>query len=864
MRSKLPRIVAPNARLASRRDVLQYGGFALGATILAPRWALAQSVTTFDYYISTTGSDGNPGTLAAPWAITAINSKRSTYAGKRLGIIAGTYDMLAAAGGSYPGSYDQGFYQIQGGSAGSPTYIGSCDANGSYSPLLAKLNGNQTAANTPGSQPLMGGLTTTPQSYITVDGIEFYNILERALDFGATQYPNGPRLNNIIVQNCHFHTMRSVSGGGNPAFMTFWDCTNSIMQNNYFTDYTNTAGRQGAAHMWNCRGCKFLYNTIVGTGGTGFQIKSGYSSSDQQYDNEVGYNYIDFSAASGMSGNGAMAWDLHAPDSTHVSSYHHNIILSANGGQSYIGQPEYSSPDTQKHYNNTFIGCTGNGYMALGAGPVYHYNNIYDAASTGVAFACNAQQPALWDYNLYGQYAPGITANNSYGSSNTTVYSTQASFAAGVQGSCDGKDAHARTGRPTYLGGGHGNALDYKLASGSLGKGQGSTDGTASGSPCDMGAWGGTDVNTGLPVAQIGCSFAGSFTPQPGFSYVGGNSWDSQFTINSTSSPFGSTGPTLLIHDDFRNGTAGNLMVDGSVPALGGSSVWNQNSPTDLPYWWGGANRSGGNSMRIMNNENPGQSGAPFGRKLKVLFGGEYTAVYYFYAENWNGWDGLNDAGGVGGGYYKHNWITEGDNTAQAFNQVLPDFVAQPNVNTYCQGNDPSFLPNVFLNNPANGHDLWVRTGWNSLECAYVGNNANPTTATGLIYMSLWNATNFQNNNVSNTSNVLFSSTPGTSGSRASCNRVHVVGLIQDTGTITVDRADFYMAVGPQCLSRVFLGDAPTLAACTTINLCTPASWSGSSITVTLRRGAFGATASGTYLYWSDANNNISLVGKFN
>ena len=56
------------------------GGGALGSG--APK--------LFDYYIATTGSDTNPGTLASPWAITGINSKQATYAGKRLGIVAGT------------------------------------------------------------------------------------------------------------------------------------------------------------------------------------------------------------------------------------------------------------------------------------------------------------------------------------------------------------------------------------------------------------------------------------------------------------------------------------------------------------------------------------------------------------------------------------------------------------------------------------------------------------------------------------------------------------------------------------------------------------------------------------------------------
>jgi hypothetical protein len=51
--------------------------------------------TGFDFYISPTGSDGNPGTLKKLWAITAINTRRADYAGKRIGLLDGTYNLYA-------------------------------------------------------------------------------------------------------------------------------------------------------------------------------------------------------------------------------------------------------------------------------------------------------------------------------------------------------------------------------------------------------------------------------------------------------------------------------------------------------------------------------------------------------------------------------------------------------------------------------------------------------------------------------------------------------------------------------------------------------------------------------------------------
>ena len=61
----------------NRRKVLA----SLGALPVAARATTVQSTfgltvnptgPTFDYYISNTGSDSNPGTLASPWALTSL------------------------------------------------------------------------------------------------------------------------------------------------------------------------------------------------------------------------------------------------------------------------------------------------------------------------------------------------------------------------------------------------------------------------------------------------------------------------------------------------------------------------------------------------------------------------------------------------------------------------------------------------------------------------------------------------------------------------------------------------------------------------------------------------------------------------
>lgn len=120
------RITPPSAQsvdraLHSRRSVIKHGAFAAGALLLPwrPRWAQAQSAT-FDYYISPTGSDSNPGTQASPWSITAINTKQSVYAGKRVGLLDGTYNVYSLC---QAGAWNLAALVVNGGTTGSPTVI---------------------------------------------------------------------------------------------------------------------------------------------------------------------------------------------------------------------------------------------------------------------------------------------------------------------------------------------------------------------------------------------------------------------------------------------------------------------------------------------------------------------------------------------------------------------------------------------------------------------------------------------------------------------------------------------------------------------------------------------------------------------
>ena len=113
------------------------------------RYVYHQSPATYDYYIGPSGSDSNPGTQSSPWAITAINTKQSTYAGHNLGILPGTYNCYALV---QAGSFNQPALVVNG---GPNTFVGT----GSISGTTLTITGTTSGSLAIGSY-LSGGSTT--------------------------------------------------------------------------------------------------------------------------------------------------------------------------------------------------------------------------------------------------------------------------------------------------------------------------------------------------------------------------------------------------------------------------------------------------------------------------------------------------------------------------------------------------------------------------------------------------------------------------------------------------------------------------------------------------------------------------------
>src|SRR5580700_7034678 len=110
----------------TRRTLLKRGGCAVlaSAVPMLVRTARAQT-TSYNFYISPTGSDSNAGTQASPWSINAINTKQALYAGKSVGVLPGTYNIHGLIQSLPSGSQQTAALSINGGTSGSPTLIQS-------------------------------------------------------------------------------------------------------------------------------------------------------------------------------------------------------------------------------------------------------------------------------------------------------------------------------------------------------------------------------------------------------------------------------------------------------------------------------------------------------------------------------------------------------------------------------------------------------------------------------------------------------------------------------------------------------------------------------------------------------------------
>jgi hypothetical protein len=510
----------------TRRTLLKRGGCAVLATAVPMliRTARAQAAN-FNYFISPAGSDSNPGTLASPWSINAINSKQSLYAGKSVGVMAGTYNIYSLCQAlASSGSQQTAALSINGGTSSSPTLIASCNAAGVYTPRVAII----TAANPSGggypSNPCgmigQGGGNPPPNlGNVIIDG--FY--ITRGFQYGVNFYLNSTEVainsngdggaSGIEVRNCEIFDIGGVVDN-NVAGLFLQNCTGAWIHNNKIHSVQPSTGGNATdvagIFSYYCYSNIYEYNTI-------YDCNQAFR--DKFYPNgnhTLRYNYVEvnglFPTGAIGDGSGGSVGDTY--------SVYNNVfnVIGAGAALWYSNVwPGGKSENTgYAFYNNTCIFPSGGNGAFLPAGganvgakaKVSHYNNVYQYAGTpnyqGV-IAVVAGGIGVSDYNLYGAGAAGGAFLTVAPYSNAGAPSNAYTLS-GWQNAL-GVDAHSAAVNPSFLSPTSLNAPGFALIAGTAGSASGSNPGrvggVAGGGLVDMGAWGGAS-----PPSQIGCNFS--------------------------------------------------------------------------------------------------------------------------------------------------------------------------------------------------------------------------------------------------------------------------------------------------------------------------------------------------------------------
>jgi hypothetical protein len=497
----------------TRRTLLKRGGGAILAAAVPGliRPAAAQSCT-FDFYISPTGSDSNPGTLASPWSITAINTQWNAYAGKAVGILPGTYNVYSLC---QAGSFNQPALAVNGGTAASPTRIQATvpraailtaanPSGGGYPTVACGIIGQGQYAKQP---PNLGN--------VVIDGL----YLTRSYQYGFAFYLAGPSgvsggagteggATGLEVRNCEVFDIGG-SVNNNVAALYLQGYTGAWIHNNLLHNVqpaANGGNPDDVAGIFSyyCYSNIYEYNTVYDCNNAIF---------DKYYPNgnhTWRYNYLE---SNGLYPQNCVHGGSGGRLTGDALTVHNNVMLcpNANGWDASLSNSQ--SSQSLVFYNNTLIfgsGSTGIFYPAGGtaAAIVTNYNNVYHLNGGSLGYGGILQLVAntlkLSDYNLYGASGNYLTTAPNAGAPTSYYTLSQGQSTLGL-------DQHSVSANPTFVSPTFSatslNPAGWALAPGSAGSASGPSGGrvggVVGGAACDMGAWGGAPA-----PSQIGCSFA--------------------------------------------------------------------------------------------------------------------------------------------------------------------------------------------------------------------------------------------------------------------------------------------------------------------------------------------------------------------
>jgi hypothetical protein len=345
---------------------------------------------SFDYYISTTGNDSNPGSLAAPWAVSSLqdtSSNNSKIAGKRVGMLAGTYATSSLRSGSAPDDYQYPVLNLPQGTSGSPTVLQSVSGPGTVI-----LDNSTSATQNPlvGQNPELAG-------YWTLDGLTIKGNNSTAQAFlVAGRYntysdsnSSAAAASGITVQNCEIYSL-NITGpvGSNYGGMIMQGTNGAVIQNNYFHDIQKPSD-EPHCHGYEEYGClnsTIHHNTFTNCPGGGIDLKAGVSGADVAYD--YFYNCATSAPTNAIGAVAGADGAEGGPNSPGTANSVRNSVFDS-CGEPHAGDVNSTAEQNLYYYNNTIYDTRPGSNVVVdlretSVGKAEFYNNILvTTANTG-------------------------------------------------------------------------------------------------------------------------------------------------------------------------------------------------------------------------------------------------------------------------------------------------------------------------------------------------------------------------------------------------------------------------------------------------------------------------------------------------
>jgi hypothetical protein len=460
----------------------------------------------FAYYIGPSGSDSNDGlTPETAWAITAINTKRATYAGFRVGLLNGTY----ATGGISPYA------------GGDTPSLGVPPGDSDDLTIIEAVNENMAVIDHAGGGIACMGAYDATAGYFEIRGLKFINCRDFCIYINRT---SGRGL-GITVDSCEFtQQLRTATPTDLTSGVFLQATTNAVVRNCWFHDIENSVQASSVSAV-------LQYGTIDNLierctfDGTYAGVHSKYAGGTPRVDdqsttvrqcyfrgNVLGCRGFDNKDQSGLG---------FPPTSPPYGAYilENNIFEDVEYVLGNDGSFSSSSPITVR--NNTIYWRSAGAKQgfnlytrASGQGEPSVYNNIFSFGGSSTwtetrAFAVtiNGSGAALTgaiDYNCY-HGAMQWTTQEGYGypyyGGSIASPSSKAAWQSATGCDDDGRSLFATD--PLFAMTGDGPAR-FILGGSSPCLSTGKSDGTPSGSNVHMGAWTAAVISGG----GVGCNFA--------------------------------------------------------------------------------------------------------------------------------------------------------------------------------------------------------------------------------------------------------------------------------------------------------------------------------------------------------------------